>query len=72
MQAKHICLSDRLNDGYQAEQADIGRSAICTESNLWKSTMSCKGMWTSRIPDMKCRVTFVKIKIKVTIWEVQW
>ena len=72
MQAKHICLSKESNDGNHAEQMDNGRSAIFTESRMWISNMSCKGLWTSRIPDMKCTVTFVKIKIKVTIWEGQW
>jgi hypothetical protein len=72
MQTKYICLSNELNDGNRAEQVDNGRSAICTESSLWKFTMSCKGLWTSRIPDTNCPVIFVKIKIKVAVWEGQW
>jgi hypothetical protein len=62
MQTKHICLSNELNVGNHAEQVDSGRSAICTESSLQKSTICCKGLWTSRIPDMKCPVTFVQNK----------
>jgi hypothetical protein len=72
MHTKYVCLSNELNDGNRAEQVDNGRSAICTESIQCKSTMSCKGLWTSRIPDMKCPGSFVKIKIKVTVWEGQW
>ena len=61
---QNICLSNKSSDSSHAEQVYNGRSAICTESILWKSSMSCKGLWTSRIPDMKCPVTFVKKKKK--------